>query len=60
MKLTIEMNCDNAAFTEMPGMEAGRILAKLARRLQEMGLDNYPLMDGNGNRVGDCKFDEEN
>jgi len=51
VKVKIEINCDNAAF-ESPELEVGRILRELADRVEVNGLDEVPLRDYNGNRVG--------
>jgi len=51
MKLTIEIEMDNAAFEGDAGVEAMRIL----RKLQIDGTDpnwSKTLMDTNGNKVG--------
>jgi hypothetical protein len=56
MKLTIEIQMDNAAFDEDPSAEACRILRLLVERLD--GHPNFspghgqPLHDINGNKVG--------
>ena len=52
MEYIIKINCDNAAFTENPGMEVARILRKLADIVESNGLQNKKLMDINGNSVG--------
>jgi hypothetical protein len=63
MKLTITIECDNAAFGESDGehtpesvgAEVGRILRGLGRKLEggiEAG-DSGHLRDCNGNQVGD-------
>lgn len=58
MKITITINCDNAAFGDDPGPEAGRILARVAREFAAYGVDKLPpgnlktLRDINGNTVG--------
>jgi hypothetical protein len=52
MKLTLEINMDNAAFDEDGYfVEAARILREAADRL-EIGNDSGYLRDINGNRVG--------
>jgi hypothetical protein len=58
MKLKITITMDNAAFEDSKGFEAARILTKLADKMQEHSLepgDEYPLIDINGNRVGEAK-----
>ena len=53
--IRIEINTDNAAFADDPGIEVGRILHRLADALQnhEVKLaDGGGLQDINGNRVG--------
>lgn len=56
MKVTIEIQCDNAAFDDGPaGSEVGRILHKLANKLHSADLEEGEftrLMDYNGNHVG--------
>lgn len=58
MKSTIEINCDNAAFSDCAGDEIARILRELA---DEIELDSEPdsciLRDVNGNRVGKFTFE---
>lgn len=58
MKLVIEMNLDNSAFSADEGGadEVGRILATIAERIPDPpGLTHgaYSLHDRNGNWVGD-------
>jgi len=55
MKLTLEINMDNAAFEDAPGQEAARILHKIACKIQDWpGANefNLRLSDLNGNKVG--------
>lgn len=59
MKVNITINCGNAAFDldhGGPAHEVARILKKLAKRIEDEGIDlpNYdvPLHDINGNKVG--------
>jgi hypothetical protein len=57
MEFSLEINVDGAAFSPNPGLEVARILRALAGRL-EHDLDedsSFPLMDDNGNRVGDAE-----
>lgn len=62
MKAVIEINMDNAAFEEVPGVELARILRELAGRLDESG-EVEPgyrnLRDINGNGVGFCQIQED-
>lgn len=62
-KFTLEIECDNAAFTNEEGdpcatsamQEVGRILEMIARKLRrtdQTGDDWAGILDGNGNRVG--------
>lgn len=51
MKVTIEINCDGAAFEPDPGPEIARILAVLATWIRE-GKHPDRLHDINGNNVG--------
>lgn len=56
MKLLIEMNMDNAAFEGNPGWEASRILRRRLANIESIDANDvgivFPLMDVNGNRVG--------
>ena len=56
MKITIVLNCDNAAFEQAPDMdtEAARILADFAQTLNYAVIEpnNGNLRDANGNKVG--------
>lgn len=68
MKITIEIETGNAAFAgpsyHTPftvGVEAGRILQELGRKIERSGVpghDELPLMDMNGNRVGQLRSSE--
>ena len=53
-EITITIQTENAAFEEAgPECEVGRILAKLAKDLQNGMVSGYKiLLDANGNRVG--------
>lgn len=57
-KITIEINCDNAAFEDNPPEEVARILSRLVCALEDADSDALPEFDGdvlydsNGNRVG--------
>jgi hypothetical protein len=60
MKATITVNMDNAAFqsAQDPQVELRRILLQVCDCLHGMGpIDYIPLMDINGNRVGEFKAD---
>lgn len=55
MKLKIEINMDNAAFSPTSGTEVARILRKLADRIEGEDCtpgDVTPCIDLNGNKVG--------
>ena len=56
MKLLIEMDMDNAAFEGNPGWEASRILRRRLANIESIDANDagivFPLMDVNGNRVG--------
>jgi len=56
MRITIEIDCDNAAFTDgMTGDEAALILHKLASYLRGTSVedaDEIALRDSNGNTCG--------
>jgi len=52
MKITIEINTDNAAFEDSSKTEeTGRIVATIASKIQ-CGLDSGNCKDINGNTVG--------
>ena len=51
MEITIDIQCDNEAFTDVPEQEVVRILKKLAEKLT-YGLSDTNLKDINGNTVG--------
>lgn len=58
MKLKIEIRLDNAAFEEMPWIEAGRILDELKERIKTPVFEegySASLHDINGNKVGYAK-----
>lgn len=51
--LRIEIDIDNAAFGEVPGIEASRILKDYANLIGFLGdLPNKTLKDINGNTIG--------
>ena len=56
MDIKITINTDNAAFEDYPHVEVARILHKMANSTESDGcllcVDNYPVMDINGNTVG--------
>ena len=57
MKVTIEITCDNEAFTDAVGYEVSRILTKLVKELvdyQHYDITEWPakLFDVSGNPVG--------
>jgi hypothetical protein len=56
MKYFLEINLDNAAFENNPGLEVARILREAADRVEGYSFNNaptnFPLFDVNGNRVG--------
>lgn len=61
MKLTIQIEMSNAAFERDPAWEAAEILGKLKERLlfTSIGLgDGFPLLDSNGNHVGNATITE--
>jgi len=60
MKVDIQFNCDNAAFTDYPDIEIERILRSLADTLRDNpNMDGTAIMDVNGNNVGEfCIFDD--
>lgn len=65
MKLVIEINCDNAAFSNDDGdgtaigPECARILRNIAHSIKDLDSpdgDVIPAIDVNGNRVGSARF----
>jgi hypothetical protein len=52
MTAEIKINMDNTAFENRPATELARILRALAKRV-EAGQNYVPLMDFNGNKVGE-------
>lgn len=48
MTAQITINMDNAAFEDGAASELGRILRKLATRIEQDGSDYVPIMDLNG------------
>jgi hypothetical protein len=60
MKLTIEINMDNAAFDENPEWEVGRILNKIISCLDNRSLSDLSeaLYDMNGNKIGFAETEE--
>ena len=57
MKFKIEIDTDNAAFSEIEGSEVARILRGIASTVEETSGDNFDdyavsLFDLNGNKVG--------
>ena len=62
MKFTLDLACDNAAFTddgeESRNDETARILREIAKQLDAGYVKGFAY-DGNGNRVGTFKFYEE-
>ena len=64
MKITITINCDNAAFDDDPTEEIFSILhgarANIERLATGTALERaYPLLDANGNRVGDVRWNHK-
>ena len=51
--ITITIETDNSVFQDDPRFEVGRILKELADKIADRGLENSPIMDCYGNRVGD-------
>jgi hypothetical protein len=51
--LTIQINCDNDAFSESPETEVKRILETVVDNLSIYSFDDIPVLrDYNGNSVG--------
>ena len=51
MKFEMQVEMDNAAFTDAPATELARILRKVAAKVEE-GYEKSPCVDVNGNSVG--------
>lgn len=71
MQFTIKIDCKNAAFEDVPGVEISRLLRLVAKDVAILGStlggklqvtkywpDNYLLRDINGNPVGFATFTE--
>ena len=65
MTFTLTIDCDNAAFEDLPGGEVARLLREVARLLREVAakLDSFDdnrgkIVDVNGNSVGAWRFGE--
>lgn len=58
MNITIKLNCDNAAFSEIPEIEIHRILTALADSIDEKGIQEQQLRNFNGNIVGKMEVSE--
>jgi len=64
MKLTIEINMDNAAFEESWTWEAARILRSASQEIEEAfeyapdAEWRFPLRDINGNTVGKIELEQ--
>lgn len=60
MKITIKFDTDNAAFEDASHLESGRVLRRVAERIEtHPGLragDSITLRDSNGNTIGEVRF----
>lgn len=56
MKFTLTIESDNAVFDDELESEVARILKKTAALVLQ-GFQSHPIMDENGNRVGEWEFD---
>ncbi len=54
MKVSIEINCDNAAFEDDRAGEISRILKDLSKQFEEQTNPYKKIYDVNGNPVGHC------
>jgi hypothetical protein len=55
VQIAITINCQNAAFGETEperADEIARILNQIAKRFTREGVEDFPVIDSNGNRVG--------
>lgn len=57
-KLVIEINTDNDAFGDNPKIEIARILRLHAKKIEDWGIEDRPILDRNGNKVGSLKYFE--
>lgn len=57
MVFRLEIETENAAFTDNVEGEIVAILRALIHKLETKGMDDYPLMDSNGNKVGRTFYD---
>ena len=55
--ITIDIQCDNAAFEDSPEQEVARILKELSEKIA-YGLSDTNLRDINGNIVGNMYVNE--
>ena len=51
MRFILEIECDNAAFSDSKSVEVARILHELADKIED-DCDEYYIKDINGNSVG--------
>lgn len=58
MQIKITIDCDNAAFDDMPGMEVSRILKGIAGRMLYGIPKDEVIMDINGNKVGKVEVEK--
>jgi hypothetical protein len=56
MRLELIVDSGNAAIVDAPDFEFARILRQAADKI-EQGQQQFPIMDYNGNRVGECNTD---
>ncbi len=60
MRVTIQIQCDNDAFSDYPEGEIARILTEAARKiLTPEGQDGFRLRDANGNHVGALSIQDD-
>lgn len=55
MTFKLEINCDNDAFGDTPGIEVAAMLREIADAVEE-GAEACPIFDANGNTVGQYAF----
>jgi hypothetical protein len=58
MKFTVNFDCDNDAFAISPEFEVSRVLRQISKKVED-GFVNGPVMDFNGNRIGDWEFTDD-
>ena len=58
MTFTLTIDCDNAAFEDLPGGEVARLLREVAAKLDRFDGNRGKIVEENGNSVGAWRFGE--